>query len=868
MAQRYQLHNGLTVVFEEQHAAKVAAFQMWVNAGSADERADEVGLAHLHEHMLFKGTMRRRPGEIARDVEARGGEINAWTSFDQTVYHIVVASQFAQMGVDILADAVRSSTFDPVELSREIEVVCEEIKRSEDSPGRRASRDLFATAYSVHPYQRPVIGTEQSVRSFTREKVLDFYRRHYSPANLVLAAVGDFREADLRRWVEDFCGGDWQRPYAGSPSRTAEPERLARRMLFREEDVKESYLNLAFAIPSLQHRDVPALDVLAMLLGQGEASRLVLQVKRKLSLVNDVRAYAYPPKDPGLLVTALTLPGEKIPDALEATTRILLQLRTSLVPVEELATVKALIEAEAVYQRETVQGVARKLGFYQSAVGGIEHEARYYEQIAALTPESLRDAAGKYLRLEGAVLTGLLPLGTGFRAEQAEEILERVLGEAPSAPAERRLPAPRPPAPMKITTPVAGRSNDSGVVIERLPSGAMVMVREESAAPLFAVRAVFPGGLRYETEEVNGLTVLLARMITRGTPTHDAEQISHLIDGLSGSLSGHPGRNSMSLRGEFLSRHLHRAFSLFADCLLNPLFPEREFQRERGLLLQDILAREDNPAGLAQDLLARTLYQRHPYGLSSFGEQPSVERLTPADLGAYHAQHMNPAQMTLCVVGDVKVDQVLSLAHEAFGRSREMAGPAPEVPSEPPITDARSTRKTIHRAQSHLVLGFGGARVSDPWRHALDVLSTALSGQGGRLFIELRDKRSMAYSVSSYSVEGVDPGFFAVYMATSPPKVDAALEGIRTELARIREEPLLETELRRARQHLIGTHEIGLQRNGARAALLALDQCYGLGLENFVHYAERVSAVTMQDVQDVARRVIDLDRCALAVVGP
>src|SRR5512139_3621672 len=112
MTIRYRLDNGLTVLFEEQHAARVVAFQVWVNVGSADERPDQAGLAHLHEHMLFKGTARRGPGEIARDVEAHGGEINAWTSFDQTVYHIVMASQFAREGLDILADSIRSSAFD------------------------------------------------------------------------------------------------------------------------------------------------------------------------------------------------------------------------------------------------------------------------------------------------------------------------------------------------------------------------------------------------------------------------------------------------------------------------------------------------------------------------------------------------------------------------------------------------------------------------------------------------------------------------------------------------------------------------------------------------------------------------------------
>lgn len=869
MAQRYTLPNGLTVVFEEQHAARVAAFQVWVKAGSADERPDQAGLAHLHEHMLFKGTARRAPGEIARDVEAHGGEINAWTSFDQTVYHIVIASQYARMGLDILGDAIRSSAFDEGELSREIEVVCEEIKRSQDTPGRRASRDLFSTVYQEHPYRRPVIGTAESVRSFSRDKVLEFYRRHYTPRNLVLVATGDFTEPELRGWVDEFFGGDWGRPHEGGVVRPREPQPTQRRVLLRPDEVKEVYLNLAFPIPQGNHPDVPALDALAMIVGQGEASRLVLEVKRKRGLVNDIHTYAYTPRDPGLFAASLTLPPDKLPQAFEETVRGLAALRTGLVPEEELATVKALIESEAIYQRETVQGLARKLGHYQSSMGELEAEARYYEAIARLTPEQLREVAERYLRFERAIVTGLLPPGTTFSAEQAEEILDRVPRE-PSAPLpERRAPKAVPAAGRAPRAEDRSpRATPGRVVEERLPSGARILVREERAVPLFAMRAVFPGGLRYETAETNGITTLLGRCLTRGTPTHDAEEISHLVDAFTGALSGMGGRNTVGLRGEFLSRHFQPAFRLFADCMLHPLFPEAEVARERALLVQDIVTREDKPSGVAFDLFNRTLFQTHPYRLPTLGEQASVERLGPDALRAYHAAHMDPSQLTLCVVGDVRADEVFALAHEAFGTSRGQARPPPEVRPEPPPDSARTVKRELARAQAHLVLGFQGVRLDDPRRYVLEVLSTVLSGQGGRLFVELRDKRSMAYSISSFSVEGVDPGYFAVYMGTSPEKLEAALAGIREQLTRVRDEPIPEGELARARQHLIGTHEIGLQRNGSRAALIALDACYGLGRENFLHYSERVAAVTAADVRKVARELIDLERCALAIVGP
>jgi len=298
---RYQLENGLTVVHARVRSAPVVALQIWVKAGSADETLEEAGLAHLHEHMLFKGTPRRGLGAIAREIEARGGEVNAWTSFDQTVYHVVLASAFFAEGLDILADAVRHSTFDKGELAREIEVVVEEIKRSNDSPSRRVSRALFENAFQVHPYRFPVLGTAESVRSFTREKMLAFFHKHYAPDNMVLVVVGDVDvdEEGARVQIERQLGGDWGRRRAPLPPRPSEAEPSAPRFALARDDVREVHYALAFPVPGILAPETPALDVLAVVLGQGEGSRLNLGLKIERALASDVYAYAYTPRDPG-----------------------------------------------------------------------------------------------------------------------------------------------------------------------------------------------------------------------------------------------------------------------------------------------------------------------------------------------------------------------------------------------------------------------------------------------------------------------------------------------------------------------------------------------------------------------------------------
>ncbi|HVP61801.1 MAG TPA: pitrilysin family protein [Myxococcaceae bacterium] len=865
MPTRHRLDNGLTVLHEHQGAAHVVAWQIWVNVGGADEGPDEAGLAHLHEHMLFKGTERRGLGEIARDIEAHGGEVNAWTSFDHTVYHTVMASQFAREGLDVLADAVRFPRFDPTELQRECEVVVEEIKRAEDTPARRASRDLFRESYQVHPYRLPVLGTPESVRATTRERILDFYRRHYTPEAMTLVAVGDVPLASVHTWAEELLGGDWGRPRAPGRHRPPEPARTGRRIHLVPDEAKEAWLNVSFAIPAANHEDVPALDVLAMLAGQGETSRLFRQVKRAGRLVNEISAYAYTPVDPGLFGVGMTLPGEKLRPALTESLRTLAQLITAPPSEEELGTIKALVESEAVYSRETVQGLARKLGHYETTLGGFEAEEKYHARVAALTPDAVCQAARRYLDFDTAVVTALLPPGSQLTEAEVQGALDEARRDpGVTTPARRAQTVPAAAMPkLKGTGPEAGK-----IQVERLGNGATLLVREERTTPLVALRAAFVGGLRFETEETNGLTTLLSRMLTRGTASLGAEEIQHLMDACAGSLAGAGGRNSVSLRAEALSRHFDRAFTVFADCLLDPAFPDEELERERGLLLQEIAAREDRPSSLAFDTFSRALFQHHPYRMPQIGERANVERFTAEQLRAQHRRFHDPSRMVLAIIGDLNASEALERARTLFGAAGTGPEPLPDVPREAPPTERRRVHKVLARAQAHVVLGFQGLTLFDPDRHALEVLSTVLSGMGGRLFTELRDKRSMAYSVTSLAVEGLDPGYFAVYIGTSPDKREAAEAAMEAELRKVLDEQVTPAELDRAKAHLVGTHEISLQRNAARAALLALDTAYGLGLDNFEHYDERIQAVTADEVQRVARRVIQLDRAVAAVVGP
>jgi zinc protease len=861
---KYTLPNGLTVVLQENHASPVVAFQAWVAVGSADETPEEAGIAHVFEHMLFKGTAKRGVGRIAQEIESSGGEINAWTSFDETVYHVVLASRFFDTGLDIVADALQNASLDGEELARELKVVLEEIKQGEDSPSRVATHALFGHAYTKHPYRRPVIGTARTVQQLTRARLLDFYARNYVANRVTLVVVGDFDPAAARRRIQSAFGAMRARP--GERAAREEPPQRRPRAAVVARDVREAQLAMAFHIPGIRHEDTGALDVASIILGQGDSSRLNLEVRRNRQLVTDVYAYSYTPRDRGLLAVGASIPAGQVEEATRAILDEVYRLAHEEVSGEEVSKARTIIESEAVYQKETVQGMARKLGYFETVAGDAAYEQEYNRQVQEVTPAKLREVARRYLVPENLTLVVVLPEADRQKAARASARLQARLLETAAAAAraaERRFAAGK-------KKPGVAASDEPELTV--LPSGVRLVVKRDTSVPVVAIRAVWLGGLRYEDARSNGINNLLAALVTRGTKTQTAEEIVREVEGMAGSIGGFSGRNSFGVRAEMLARHWERGLEILADCILNPALSDEELEKERRQVLAEIQAQEDNLSQVVFRLFQEAFYRRHPYRLDQLGTPASVGGITRRRLVEYYRRHFTPDRMTLAIVGDVDPERVNAKVRALFGgRASDSPPPPPEIAAEPPRDPAAGPEqvfKFLNKQQTHLVIGFPGSTVTHPDRYALEVLATILSGQGGRLFGELRDKRGLAYRVSAFSLEGIDPGYFAVYIATSPQNLEPAIAGIRAELATIAEQPVPARELDRAKRYLVGAHEISLQRRAALASTLAFHECYGLGFGEYRRYAPGVLGVTAADVQRVARAHLDWHKAVIAVVKP
>jgi len=848
---RERLANGLTLLVREAHTAPLAEVQVWVDVGSADERDFEAGLAHFHEHMLFKGTRRRGVGEVAGEVEGVGGHINAFTSFDSTVYHATLPGEHLGVGIDVLADAVLESVFDPAEIDREIEVVLEEIRRSEDSPHHVLSNAVFAEVYQVHPYRLPILGPPESVAGFDRERVVSFFERWYGPERMAVVVAGDVDLADVRDRVSEAFGKTQRK--TARRERPVEPGPARLRGLVLEKPFERASLDLCCVSVGLTHPDAPLLDLVAFVLGEGESSRLTLRVKEQAELVDRVDAYSYTPLDPGLFGVTADLDPVHALACIAACARELERVRHEVVSSDEIEKARANFLAGEWFERESVSGLARRLGSFHQLGGDPDLEARYLETLRTATPDDLLRAAREHIRPDQLSVGLLVPeeAGLGLGAADVEGAVRSGIETT-----QRTFAVPR-----------RASAGDRRHTFD-LGSGAKLHVLPSHDAPVVAVRAAFLGGLLSEDRETAGLTSFLTSMWTRGTQQHSSPDFARSIETLAADIDGFSGRNSLGLGLDCLADRLDASLDLFAEVLVEPAFAASEVDKERRETLAALERRQDRLGARAFDLFCEALYGEHPYAFPLLGTEASVPRFDADRVRSHHERLVNARNLVVAVAGDVEPEQIASaLASRLAGLpSAPFEAPSPNVPL--PSRERRERELRRARAQAHLVIGFPGLTVDDPDREALEVLSQLLAGQGGRLFLELRDRQSLAYTVSASNVEGVAPGFFSVYIATAPEKLDAARAGLFTQLERLLEEPAGDSEIEAARQHLVGSFAMDQQRCAARALLVSLDALYDLGADAHQDYVARVHAVGKEDLLRVTRRIIDLESYTLAVIRP
>lgn len=863
---RLRLKNGLSILLIENHKSPVVSVQMWVKTGSADEGKGEEGISHFIEHLVFKGTEKYGVGQIASAVEASGGELNAYTSFDQTVFYVNISREFSDVALDVISEMMGFPKFESHEIDNEREVVIEEIKRSNDSPGRQGSRLLFSTVFKKHPYGIPVIGYDKIIKKVSRKVLVDYYRNRYIPTNMHLVIAGDFQTPEMSKKVE-AAFGRIKNFKLRKVSRFKEPKQATPRLKIEKVPFEEAQFHLAWRIPGASHKDVAALDVLALILGQGESSRLSQKMRMEAALTNSIGSGTFTPKDVGLFTVSGSLNVEQAESAFEALAEELARIVAEPPTPEELQKAIVNLESEEFYAMETIEGVARKAGSLENLMGDYAYFAKFMKQVYALKPEDVQKVARKYLSPDAMNLVMLAPRNEKQLTARLNTWIKEYARRFKASKTLKSKPLKR-STPKKVKWALDSGSRGAEPKIEKhvLASGATVFFRVSHATPVFSAKAGFLGGLRVEKTDQSGLTELVSRVWTSGTKNLTEAEIAHKIENMAGGLSAFGGRNSAGLSMQTISPFEDEALGLFEEVLTDSVISEAAVEREKTVMLEMIRSREDNPAQVVSQMFSESMFKGHPYERDLYGTRESVRALSKG-LAASHLSSMACAKnLTIVATGSIDKDKWLKRLEASTAKMAKGRSLATTFKHDGP-TESLRVFKSLEREQSHIIVGYKGLTLSDPRRYTLQLIQSILAGQGGRLFIELRDKASLAYSVSPMRMEGVDTGYFGAYIGCSPQKGAKAIEMMNVEFQKLVDAKVDGGELDRAKRYLIGRHDIDLQRNSAICASILFNEIYGVDSDEVFRYADYLRDITASEIQKLAAEIFARSP-VLCAVGP
>ena len=832
-AQKWVLPNGLTVIVQEDHSAPVASVQAWCATGSIDEDQHlGAGLSHILEHMLFKGTKTRSTNAIAQKIQDVGGYINAYTSFDHTVFWADVPKDGVATALDILADAVMNSTLPPEEYAKEQEVIRREFAMGLDDPDRMASLLLFAAAYQRHPYRFPVIGDIEIYNQLTQEQVTQYYKTRYVPNNLTFVVVGDVDANKVRQQLADF--------FKAYPEKSLkpvfipeEPLQLGRREVHQEFPTELTHLALAWHIPEVTNPDVPALDLLSTILGDGRSSRLYRRVREEAGLAYRISAFSYTPGDPGLFGIDAILDPKKREATEQLVLRILDEVKQSGVTAEELMKAKKISLSHHLGALTTMRGQASDLGSNWLLTRNLNFSRDYLDAVQKVTLDDIKRVAAHYLTNENLTVVSLNPKGSLLaKAEAAKPI---------SAGEVQKF---------------------------QLSNGLRLLVREDARLPLVAIGAIFRGGLLAETPQTNGITRLMAKVLLKGTKTRTAEQIANQIEAVGGSISSDASNNSFNVSLAVTKPDVKLGVELLSDVLLNATMPEKAIAREKEIQIAAIKQEEEQLTTVARNILRQALFTQHPYALRANGSVDSVQRLNQKDLLEFRDRYVVAKNGVIFVFGDVKAAEVKQLFEQALGGMRPGTLTLTDAHPAPPLSKTEAVESRKDKAQGVIMVGYRGADVFSPDRYALQLIDEASSDLGSRFFIRIREQMGLAYYVGASQMEGLVPGLFAFYLGTDPQKIEPVKTALLDEIRKLATDGLTNEELARAKKKLIGQQEIANQSNDSFGYQCALDELYGLGFNYYKSLQHNVDAVTLDDIKRVAAKYFRDQPYVLATVRP
>lgn len=813
------LPNGLTLILDPDPTAPVVSAQIWVETGSIHEDTLlGAGVSHFLEHMVFKGTRDYDADELADTVQAAGGHWNAYTSFDRTVYYIDGPSASLPVFLKCLTGLVFFPVIPESEFEKEKDVIRREIDMGLDDPDNAATRLLLATAFRTDPRRHPVIGHRHRFDAVQYDDLVRYHRERYTTDRCFAVISGDFNPDDVRESIASLtaeclpgCGRE--------PNVAIDPPQLGPRRSRETFAIPASRISLAWKSPALDHPDAPAFDVLAAVLGRGRASRLHRTLREERGLALEISAYSWTgPGREGIFGVSADAEPEKRDSLIDAIFLEIAALRNDTLD-DDIAKAKRQIAASQFRSLTTASGRASDLASNWHEARDLDFTRRHVAAIEAVTADDVRRAAAS-LTDERLTLTILDPLD-----------------------------APAPARAGKI------HRKREDIAVHTLPNGLQVALIPDHRVPLVHLQAAVRGGLPSETPETNGLNQLLASTLPKGTTTRSAQEIAITLESLGASIAANTGNNALLVQAGGLAPDLATIAAVFSEVLVSPSLPEDAIVREKASQLAALEESMQDPLHAGFRALRHAAFKGTGYGLDALGSPESLRALDRAALAAHHARHFNAANITLAIAGDFDPAAALDLLSADL--TAMPAGASWPVP--PGVRGGGDHIVRLPKKQAVLAIGFPGASVSGPERHALAMIQEYAADMAGPLFTRIREELGLAYQVGATQFLGYDAGLFTFYLATSPEQAELARFEMLAEIRKIAAAGIPDEAFDRVRSTVLSGLAIQQQSPSHTARHVALDLLFGHPADEHRRLAATYQALTAAQVRQTAARIFSAE---------
>lgn len=828
-AQMYKLDNGQTVVVQEVKNNPIVTIDTWIKTGSIDEEDSNNGVAHFLEHLFFKGTKTHEPGEFDKILETKGAITNAATSKDFTHYYITIPSKDFDLAMDLHGDMILHPLIPRKEMEKERKVVLEEISKDLNSPTKIMQDNLNSMLYTTHPYKRKVIGRSDVIETITRDQVLSFYNKNYSPSNMVTVIIGDVDANHAIEKTKEAFNAEYKKQTKTIYTKEAPLTKQQKKVEYL--DTESGYMVIGFRGTPIDDKDSYALDVLATILGDGRSSVLNQVLKEKKRIAFSVDAGNSTFRDDGIFYISANYEPTKCKIVQDTIFNEIEKIQKNGVTDDQLKLAKNIIERSTYYSRESITNIATEIGYTMALTNDIKFYDTYLDNIKNVSKEDVKKVAEKYLGINRSAVSIVLP-------KSAKEVPVASLTQ--QAPATAELV-----------------SENAQTQKYKLSDGATMLYTPNNVNDIIAISIYAKGGQL--AEQKAGTANLTATAMMRGTKNYTSLELSQVLEDNGIKIQSSASADAFAINVLTTKDEYDKTLELLNEVVNNATFEDYEIDKVKTEKLNTIKRNKDVPLQRAIEEYRDLIYQNSPYSISSKILEKNIPNITKEDIINYYNSIFAPKNLVISINGNIDKDKTIQDLNNIFKpkentKNFDFAQYNSKIPT---VTTPRQTIQKVPTTETAwILLGWQTNGVLNEKDYAtLQVIDSLLgSGMSSRLFKDLREQEGLAYQLGSGYSPNVLRGSFLLYIGTNPQTLDKAKSGLFAEITRLKTEYVGDKELQDAKEKLLGNYVIGLETNLDKASNIGWYEASTRGYEFKDKYEKLINSVTDSDIIEIANK--------------